>query len=183
MVSASSLVSSVSRATTHSATLHGPTGPEPAKDHSDTMSNPSVVTNRKAVERLSAPESALLGFRAHLLFGEWLRRAGRRNESRDHLRTAHEGFTAMGAAAFAARAGRELAAAGGPSPSAAGTYDLTAQEAAVARLAATGHTNPEIGTALFLSPRTVEWHLRKAYTKLGITSRRQLSRFLVVPAV
>ncbi len=114
--------------------------------------------------------------RAHLLYGEWLRRQGRRTDARAQLRTAHEMLDTMGMEAFAERARRELLASGEsvhqrvPGASSA----LTAQETLIARLARDGRTNPEIGAQLFLSSRTVEWHLRKIFTKLGITSRREL---------
>jgi DNA-binding CsgD family transcriptional regulator len=114
--------------------------------------------------------------RSHLLYGEWLRRAGRRVDARAHLHTAHEQLSAMGLEAFADRARRELLATGETARkrTAAPTGELTAQEFQIAQLAGEGYSNPEIGTRLFLSPRTVEWHLRKIFTKLGISSRRQL---------
>ncbi|KJK52091.1 LuxR family transcriptional regulator [Lentzea aerocolonigenes] len=114
--------------------------------------------------------------RAHLLYGEWLRREGQRVEARDHLRTAHEMLTACGMPTFAERAWRELQATGETARkrSAEPTDELTAQEYQIARLAREGYSNPEIGTRLFISPRTVEWHLRKVFGKLGVTSRRQL---------
>jgi DNA-binding CsgD family transcriptional regulator len=133
---------------------------------------------REAIERLTAPATAIEGYRARLLFGEWLRRASRRAEARIHLRAAHEAFAAMGAEAFADRAGRELAAAGEPTrvarPIVRNRNTLTSQESVIARRAAAGQTNVEIGEALFLSPRTVEWHMRKIFAKLGILSRREL---------
>jgi DNA-binding CsgD family transcriptional regulator/tetratricopeptide (TPR) repeat protein len=118
--------------------------------------------------------------RTHLLYGEWLRRENRRLDAREHLRTAHEAFVAMGAEAFAERAGRELATTGETvrKRTVDTQEELTAQEAQIARLAAEGRTNPEIGAELFISSRTVEWHLRKVYPKLGITSRRELRRTL-----
>jgi DNA-binding NarL/FixJ family response regulator len=121
--------------------------------------------------------------RAQLLYGEWLRREGRRVDARTQLRAAHDAFAAMGADAFAERARRELLATGETvrKRTVETTGELTAQEAHIARLAAEGLTNPEIGAALFISPRTVEWHLRKTFTKLGITTRRELRRIL--PAV
>ena len=131
---------------------------------------------REAVGRLSRtplrPELA----RSHLLYGEWLRRAGRRVDAREHLRTAHGQFTSIGMTAFAERARHELTATGGKvrrRGAETGTT-LTAQEACIARLARDGRTNPEIGAQLFLSARTVEWHLRKIFTRLGIGSRREL---------
>jgi ATP/maltotriose-dependent transcriptional regulator MalT len=118
--------------------------------------------------------------RAHLLYGEWLRREGRRADARERLRAAHDMLATMGIEAFAERARRELLATGeAVRKRTVETRDeLTAQEAQVARLAAEGRTNPEIGSALFISARTVEWHLRKVYPKLGITSRRELRRAL-----
>jgi DNA-binding CsgD family transcriptional regulator len=131
---------------------------------------------REAVERLGRtrlrPELA----RAHLLYGEWLRREGRRVDARGQLGTAYEMFMTIGMEAFAERARRELAATGAKarkrSPE---THDeLTPQEGQIARLARDGLSNPEIGARLFISARTVEWHLRKVFTKLAISSRRQL---------
>ena len=97
-------------------------------------------------------------------------------DARAELRTAHEALTAIGADAFAERARRELAATGETvrKRSVDTRNEFTAQEAQIAQLAADGHTNPEIGALLFISPRTVEWHLRKVYTKLGVGSRMQL---------
>ncbi|GAB3833968.1 LuxR C-terminal-related transcriptional regulator [Dactylosporangium cerinum] len=134
----------------------------------------------EAVARCDAAGLGLLTARARLLHGEWLRREGRRADARAELRAAHDALAGMGAGAFAGRSARELAATGetvrkrsdGPSD------ELTAQETQIARLAVAGQTNPEIGAALFLSPRTVEWHLRKVFAKLGITSRRELAAAL-----
>jgi len=114
--------------------------------------------------------------RAHLLYGEWLRRAGRRVDARNQLGSAYEMFTAMGADGFAERARRELVATGEtvPKRTVETRDELTPQEAQIARLAGNGHTNPEIGAELFISPRTVEWHLRKVFGKLGISSRKEL---------
>jgi DNA-binding CsgD family transcriptional regulator len=118
--------------------------------------------------------------RAHLVYGEWLRRGNRRVDARAQLRTAHEMMDAMGLAAFAERTRRELAATGETvrKRTVETTTILTAQEAYIARLARDGRTNAEIGAQLFLSVRTVEWHLRKIYTKLGIGTRRELSNAL-----
>ena len=135
---------------------------------------------REAIERLGRtrirPELA----RAHLLYGEWLRRQRRRTEAREQLRTACQMLDEIGMEAFAERARRELRAAGETARRRAVTarVELTAQEAQIARLAADGLSNPEIGTRLFLSPRTVQYHLGKVFTKLDITSRVQLSRAL-----
>jgi len=114
--------------------------------------------------------------RTRLLFGEWLRREGRRTDAREQLRAAHRLFVALGMEAFAERARQELTATGETARRrVVDTLDeLTAQEAQIARLAGERLTNPEIGTQLFLSPRTVEWHLRKVFTKLGVSSRREL---------
>jgi DNA-binding CsgD family transcriptional regulator len=135
---------------------------------------------REAIERLGRTRVRGEHARAHLLFGEWLRREGRRVDAREQLRTAHRMFTDMRMEAFAGRAGRELQATGGTvRKRRAETRDeLTAQESQIARLARDGLSNPEIGARLFLSPRTVEWHLRKVFTKLGIRSRLELARAL-----
>jgi DNA-binding CsgD family transcriptional regulator len=131
---------------------------------------------REAVERLTCTRIAVHLARVHLLYGEWLRREGRRMEAREHLRLAYETFGPAGAEAFGGRTRRELLATGETVPRrTAETRDhLTAQEAQIARLAADGHTNPEIGAQLFISPRTVEYHLHKVFAKLDIGSRREL---------
>jgi len=135
---------------------------------------------REAIERLGRtplrPELA----RAHLLYGEWLRRESRRADARAQLRTAHDMFAAIGMAAFAGRARGELAATGETArqPTAEARDALTPQEAQIARLARDGLSNPEIAAQLFLSVRTIEWHLRKVFTKLQISSRMQLHRAL-----
>ncbi|MGW2090587.1 helix-turn-helix transcriptional regulator [Promicromonospora sukumoe] len=131
---------------------------------------------REAVEHLA--DSPLLPYRAraHLLYGEWLRRAGRRRDCRPHLRTAHELLSGAGIEAFARRAADELRATGETARSRSGhTRDqLTMQELHIARLVATGATSNEVAGRLFISPRTVDAHLRNIYRKLGISSRRQL---------
>ncbi|QYN34130.1 AAA family ATPase [Pseudonocardia sp. DSM 110487] len=135
---------------------------------------------RESVERLSRTRVRAELARARLLYGEWLRREGRRLDAREHLRAAHELFSTMGADGFAERARRELLATGETARKRTiETRDeLTAQEAQIARLAAHSHTNSEIGAQLFISPRTVEWHLRKVFTKLGLSSRKELSEAL-----
>jgi len=114
--------------------------------------------------------------RGHLLYGEWLRRENRRTEAREQLRTAHQVFASMGAEAFAERTRRELLATGETARkrTAETGGQLTAQETQIARLAGDGLSNPQIGARLFISPRTVEYHLHKVFTKLGISSRNQL---------
>jgi DNA-binding CsgD family transcriptional regulator len=121
--------------------------------------------------------------RAHLVYGEWLRRERRRGDARDQLRIAHSMYAEIGMNGFAERARRELMATGETvRKRSSGTSDnLTAQEAQIARLAAEGCTNVEIGAQLFISPRTVEWHLRGVFTKLGIHSRKELSPAALVP--
>jgi DNA-binding CsgD family transcriptional regulator len=136
--------------------------------------------HRQAIERLArAPVRAELA-RARLLYGEWLRRAGRRLEAREQLRSAQEILTTIGAEAFAERAERELVATGerARKRTVETREELTAQEGQVARLARDGLSNAEIGTRLFISPRTVEYHLHKVFNKLGISSRNQLVRVL-----
>ena len=139
---------------------------------------------RASIEHLSRTNLRVEIARAHLLYGEWLRREGRRVDAREHLRTAHEMLVEMGLEAFAERARHELLATGETvrkrQPDT--LNDLTAQEAQIAGLARDGLTNPEIAAQLFISPRTVEWHLRKTFSKLGITSRRQLRGALARPA-
>ncbi len=131
---------------------------------------------RQAVDRLSRtslrPELA----RAHLLYGEWLRRERRRADARARLRTAHEMFEAIGMQAFAERARHELLATGETARkrTVETTGELTPQQTQIARLARSGLSNPEIAAQLFLSARTVQYHLANVFTKLGITSRRQL---------
>src|SRR5581483_4368883 len=114
--------------------------------------------------------------RSHLLYGEWLRRRNRRIDARAQLRAAHDWFTSIGLEAFAERARKELLATGERvrRRTAATRDDLTAQERQIAQLARDGLSNPEIGTRLFLSPRTIEWHLSKVFSKLGIESRADL---------
>jgi DNA-binding CsgD family transcriptional regulator len=135
---------------------------------------------RQAIDRLGRTRVRVELARAHLLYGEWLRRERRRMDAREQLRTAHEMFSAIGMEAFAERAARELLATGETARKRRfdTSSQLTAQEAQVARLARDGLSNPEIGARLFISRRTVQYHLRKVFTKLDITSRGQLNRVL-----
>ncbi len=138
---------------------------------------------REAIGRLERSRIVVHLARAHLLYGEWLRRENRRLDAREHLRTAHEMFGRMGAEAFAERTRRELLATGETvrKLTVETRDDLTPQEAQIARLAGDGQTNPEIGAQLFISPRTVEYHLHKVFTKLDIRSRKELRRALTEP--
>lgn len=135
---------------------------------------------REAIERLSRTRVPVELARARLLYGEWLRRTGRRVDARAELRGAWETFTAMGLEGFAERAHRELLATGETvnKRSFESFNKLTPQEISISKLAGSGFTNPEIGHRLFLSERTVEWHLRKVFVKLDIRSRRQLRDLL-----
>ena len=131
---------------------------------------------REAIERLDRTDVRAELARAWLLYGEWLRRDGRRVEAREQLRAAHDAMSAMGMDAFAERARRELAATGETARKRTvdTSHVLTAQELHIARLATQGLSNPEIGAELFISPRTVEWHMRKVFTKLNVTARKHL---------
>jgi DNA-binding CsgD family transcriptional regulator len=135
---------------------------------------------REAIERLGRTQLRPELARAHLVYGEWLRRAGRRLDARDHLRAAHDLLDAIGMDAFAERARRELTATGEKARrrTAESRDELTPQEEQIARLARDGLSNPGIAAMLFLSPRTVEWHLRKVFVKLGIKSRSELRTVL-----
>jgi DNA-binding CsgD family transcriptional regulator len=148
----------------------------------------ALLSEGEAAERLHSEAIDRLGrtrlrpelARAHLLYGEWLRREHRRIDARAQLRAAHEQFTSIGMEAFAERARNELLATGEKvrKRTIETRDELTAQERQIARLARDGLSNPEIGARLFLSPRTVEWHLRKVFTKLAIRSRHELSSAL-----
>lgn len=142
------------------------------------------VLYQAGIEQLGHTRIAPYRARAHLLYGEWLRREGRRLEAREHLQIAEGLLAAMGAHAFAERAARELLATGqrARQRTAETLGQLTVREAEIARLARDGHTNNEIGSRLFISGRTVEYHLAKVYRKLGIASRRQLHRALASAA-
>ena len=135
---------------------------------------------REAIDRLSRTRLRPQLARAHLLYGEWLRHEDRCLDAREQLRAAHDQFTSIGMEAFAERARRELIATGERvRKRTVETRDqLTPQEEQIARLARDGRTNPEIAAQLFLSPRTVEWHLRKVFGKLGVSSRRELHKAL-----
>jgi DNA-binding CsgD family transcriptional regulator len=151
----------------------------------------ALMSEGAAAERRHRESIARLGrtcvraevARAHLLYGEWLRRENRRLDAREQLRIAFDMLTAMGVEGFAERARRELLATGETvrKRSVETLSELTEQEAHIARLAGDGRTNPEISTQLFISPRTVEWHLHKVFAKLGINSRRQLRGALPHP--
>jgi DNA-binding CsgD family transcriptional regulator len=135
---------------------------------------------REAIDHLARTEARVELARAHLLYGEWLRREGRRVDARAQLRTAHDQLASIGAEAFAERARQELLATGETvrKRTVVTRDDLTPQERQIAHLARDGLSNPEIGARLFLSPRTVEWHLRNVFSKVGIHSRRELAEAL-----
>jgi DNA-binding CsgD family transcriptional regulator len=139
--------------------------------------------HRAAIAHLGRTKVRVELARAHLLYGEWLRRERRRADARQQLRRAHDMLTAMGLEGFAQRARRELMATGETARrrTVGSGGQLTVREAQIARLARDGLSNPEIGTRLFLSPRTVEYHLGKVFTKLGISSRTDLHRVLEGP--
>jgi DNA-binding CsgD family transcriptional regulator len=138
---------------------------------------------RQAIERLERTRVRVELARAHLLYGEWLRRGRRRLDAREQLRTAHKLCTQFGMEAFAERARVELEAAGehARKRNVETRDDLTSQEAQISRLAADGATNQTIAAQLFISPSTVDYHLRKAFRKLGVKSRHQLKQRLLQP--
>jgi ATP/maltotriose-dependent transcriptional regulator MalT len=135
---------------------------------------------REAIERLGHCRVALDLARAHLLYGEWLRRRGRRVDAREQLRSARARFAEMGAEAFAQRAGRELLATGETARKRTieTSDELTPHEARIARMARDGASNQDIATELFVSRKTVEYHLHKVFSKLGISTRQQLEYVL-----
>jgi DNA-binding CsgD family transcriptional regulator len=134
----------------------------------------------EAIQRLGRTRIRAELARAYLLYGEWLRRQNRRTDAREQLRVAHQMLTEMGFCGFAERARRELLATGETvrKRTLEAAAELTAQEAQIARLAGEGHTNTAIGGRLFISGRTVEWHLHKIFAKLGISSRKELREAL-----
>lgn len=136
--------------------------------------------DREGIERLGHTTLRVEFARAQLRYGELLRREDRLGDARTELRTTYEALSAMGVDGFAERARQELAAAGETvrQPTVETSGDLSAQELHIARLAAEGQTNNEIGAALFINPRTVEWHLRKVFSNLGVSTRRQLRQSL-----
>jgi DNA-binding CsgD family transcriptional regulator len=135
---------------------------------------------RESIGRLGHTRVHAEQARSHLLYGEWLRRERRRGDAREQLRTAHDMLDAMGMQAFAERARRELLATGETARKRTvdTTSELTPREAQIARLARDGLSNPEIGARLYISARTVQYHLSKVFAKLGISSRSQLDRAL-----
>jgi DNA-binding CsgD family transcriptional regulator len=137
---------------------------------------PAERLYREAIERLARTRIQVAQGRTLLVYGEWLRRENRRVDAREQLRGAHELLSEIGMEVFAERARRELLATGETvrKRTVETLDDLTPQELQIAQRAADGRTNPEIGAQLFLSPRTVEWHLRKVFGKLGISSRKEL---------
>jgi DNA-binding CsgD family transcriptional regulator len=142
---------------------------------------PAERLYREAIERLRSSRMVPQLARAHLLYGEWLRRERRRREAREQLRTARDMFIFMGAQAFAERARTELTATGGhaPRPDLQPGAPLTPREARVASLAGEGASNAEIAAQLYISPKTVEYHLHKVFRKLGVSSRTQLARVVL----
>jgi DNA-binding CsgD family transcriptional regulator len=134
----------------------------------------------EAIERLGRTRIRVALARAHLLYGEWLRRQRQRTDAREQLRVAHQLYSSMGMEGFAERARRELLATGERvrKRSVKTRGELTAQEMQIARLAKNGLSNPEIAARLFISARTVQYHLGKVFAKLAISSRSQLDRAL-----
>jgi DNA-binding CsgD family transcriptional regulator len=148
-----------------------------ARSRALTAHDPSADDDyQSAIAHLQTSPAVVYVARTHLVYGEWLRRRKRRADTRIQLRIAHDMFAQMGAEGFAHRARRELSATGETvhTRSTSAAPELTTQESHIARLAREGYTNPEIAGQLFISPRTVEWHLSKIFTKLGVTSRREL---------
>jgi DNA-binding CsgD family transcriptional regulator len=172
-----------------SSALRSPPGPAAAIGRSQVEARSRALLRdgdaaerlyQEAIERLARTRVRVQLARSHLIYGEWLRRERRRLDARDQLRTAHELFTSMGAEAFATRAERELQATGERvrKRRTETREQLTDQEIQIARLGRDGLSNAEIGARLFISQHTVAYHLRKVFSKLGITSRNQLSQVL-----
>ena len=165
----------------HTAAPNGRSGSRPRLRARSLIEGVAAETlYRESIGRLGRTRVRAELARAHLLYGEWLRRERRRAAAREQLRTAYDMLEAMGMEAFAERARRELAATGETARKRTvdTSTELTAQEARIARLARDGLSNPEIGARLFISARTVQYHLRQVFTKLGISSRSQLGRVL-----
>ena len=165
----------------------GPTGcwgPRPARGRWSATAQAAEHLYREAIDRFGRAGLRVDLARAHLIYGEWLRRERRRRDARDQLGSAYEIFDSVGAAAFAERARIELQATGGHARqrTTEAPDTLTAQEALIARLAGGGASNPQIAAQLFISPATVAYHLRKVFTKLGISSRSQLTPALPAEA-
>ena len=169
----------ITRTTGHSA-AHWAVGIEARSRALLSDGQDAELLYQRAINRLDRSRAVVALARAHLIYGEWLRRQHRRLDARAELRTAYQTFASIGAEAFAQRARRELLATGETvrKRNAQHRDNLTPQEAQIARLAAEGLSNPEIGSRLFISPRTVQYHLGKVFTKLEITSRNQLHRVL-----
>ena len=155
------------------ATPTGRSGSKPAQGHRSARETPPTACFREAIDRLSRTRLLTELARAHLLYGEWLRQENRRVDARQQLRAAYDLLVSTGADGFADRARRELLATGERvrRRSLETRDELTPQEEQLAR---DGGTNPEIGAELYISARTVEWHLRKVFMKLGISSRKGL---------
>ena len=156
----------------------GPSGSPRARRRFSSEDERAETLYVEAIERLARTRIAVDLARAHLLYGEWLRRQRRRMDARKELRTAHELFSDFGMEAFAERARVELRGDRRACPQTHRRHarQLTPQEAQISRLVAQGNTNREIAAQLFISPSTVEYHLRKAFRKLGVRSRTQLAR-------
>jgi ATP/maltotriose-dependent transcriptional regulator MalT len=176
---AAEAVEQLSRSTTPSATEWG-LGVEARVRALISEGAEAEAYYREAVDRLGRSRGAVALARTHLVYGEWLRRQGRAADAQEQLARAHQSFVEIGAGAFAERARRGLRVFGVTvaGPAERKQVELTEQERQIARRARDGRSNAEIGAELFLSARTVEWHLRKVFSKLGISSRRELDSVL-----